>query len=323
MTQGLWSVTELLDHDPCAPTAEQVTPVEAVAELSPTDRVRRVEHLSEQALATVDEAVRDHAGGKQIVARCILWSGGKDSNVLAHLTRDVATHAVMANTGIGIEQTRQFVRDQAAAWGMPLIEQHPPKSYEQLCLETPKDYPQGRGFPGPAMHWLFYTRLKERCFEAARRGLVTNGRTQRVLYMAGRRRQESERRADVPRIDWRPKQSILWVSPIVNWTALDLTTYRRIHPDVPVNEVSQLLHMSGECLCGANAHPGELEEIREWFPKVAADIDAMADRLRAAGVPAERCVWGRGGKGAGKGGRLCGGCAVRQSEHLFGPDVAA
>lgn len=320
VTQPMWSMTELLDHDPVRPGPEQVTPVEAVAELTSKQRVQRVEHLTAQALATVEEAIEVHGGGKEIVGRCIMWSGGNDSNTLAHLMRPIATHAVMANTTVGIEETRQFVRDQAAAWGLPLIEKTPPKSYLELCLEKTKDYPLGRGFPGPAMHWLMYTRLKERCFEAVRSELVSNGYRQRVLFIAGRRRQESERRKDAPRMD--RKNSMIWVSPIVTWSKLDLNTYRQIHDDVTRNPVADLLHMSGECLCGANAHPGELDEIREWFPQVAAGIDEMATVLRAAGVPEQRCVWGRGGRGKGKGGRLCGSCAVRGDDWLLGGEAA-
>jgi hypothetical protein len=42
---------------------------------------------------------------------------------------------------------------------------------------------------------------------------------------------------------------------------------------VPLNEVSQLLHMSGE---------GELDEIRLWFPRVASEIDSLQEEVRAA-----------------------------------------
>ena len=50
-----------------------------------------------------------------------------------------------------------------------------------------------------------------------------------------------------------------------------------------------ILHMSGECLCGAFAHPGELEEIRAWFPNEYERIKALERRACSAGVP---CEWG-------------------------------
>lgn len=41
--------------------------------------------------------------------------------------------------------------------------------------------------------------------------------------------------------------------------------------------------------CGAFASPGELEEIRFWYPRAAAQIDRLAEQARAAGVHAK---WG-------------------------------
>jgi hypothetical protein len=62
---------------------------------------------------------------------------------------------------------------------------------------------------------------------------------------------------------------------MLNWTKMDLNAYRRRFADVPRNEVSALLHMSGECLCGCFGHPDELEEIRMWFPEAAEYLDDL------------------------------------------------
>ncbi len=114
--------------------------------------------------------------------------------------------------------------------------------------------------------------------------------------------------------------SIVWVSPLVNWTALDLNTYRIMHPDVPRNEVSDLLHMSGECLCGSFAHSNELDEIALWFPEVAAEIRALEVEVLATGrFPEYRCRWGWGGdretlRRSRRSGRLCSSCDARFQE---------
>lgn len=68
------------------------------------------------------EAIAEHFQTHREVARVILFSGGDDSTVLAHMLRHSATHAAHINTGIGIEQTRQFVRDTCAQWRLPLLE---------------------------------------------------------------------------------------------------------------------------------------------------------------------------------------------------------
>jgi len=162
-------------------------------------------------------------------------------------------------------------------------------SYRDLVLD--------QGFPGPAHHWKMYTRLKERCIEAARSRLVLQPYRERVVFLAGRRRDESARRADLTWVD--RKRSMVFVSPMLLWTKLDLNTYRLMAAadgdPVPLNPVTERLHMSGECLCGAFAHPGELDEIGAWFPAVRAEIEALEADVTATGRhPAWRCRWGWG-----------------------------
>lgn len=287
----------------------------------------RIARLVNDAHALLDEAISRevHEAGRHLSGIVVLFSGGNDSTTLAHLFKDRATHAAHANTGIGIEQTRQFVRDTCAGWGLPLIEEYP------LIGATYRDLVLGRvrartgpnkgkvvyagGFPGPAMHYLMYQRLKERALESVRRQLVEYPRQQRVIFLAGRRASESDRRRRLALHDpIERRDNTVWVSPLLNWTKLDLNAYRRLHPDVPRNEVSDLLHMSGECLCGSFGHEGELDEIGMWFPEVAAEIRELEKEVTAAGVaPPERCRWGWG---AGKEtpsrvGALCSSCDAR------------
>lgn len=260
-----------------------------VQALGPDARRRRVQELLVESHALLDQAIAEHVtgAGKELVAVCLLYSGGNDSTTLGHIFKSRADYAVHANTTIGIEQTRQFVRDTCSAWGLPLLEYVPPpgSTYRELVLD--------QGFPGPAMHYKMYQRLKERCLVQARRHLVTNGRKQRVVFLAGRRRTESARRANVPEMS--RQGSIVWCSPLVNWTKTDMNTYREMAGDVPRNEVSDLIHMSGECLCGAFAKAGELEEIGLWFPEVAEHIRSLEREVTATGLfPEKRCRWGWG-----------------------------
>jgi len=224
--------------------------------------------------------------------------------------RHIATTAIHANTGIGIEETRQFVRDTCKAWGLPLLEKKTPVDYRQQVIEN--------GFPGPGLHYLYYQKLKELALDAARRDLLTNNRKQRLVFIAGRRRQESARRSKTdglngPKVPIHERDgSAIWVSPLVMWTSLDMNTYRLMHPDVPRNQVSDVLHMSGECLCGAYAHPGELDEIGYWFPEMKAEIEALEVEVRAAGnVPEQFCTWGHGLGTPSVSGRLCSSCDTR------------
>lgn len=153
-----------------------MTPPDIVADLSRQDRKQRLDWLIAQAHQIVDDTWELHGKDRALAATCILYSGGNDSTILTHLMKDRADYAVHCNTTIGVEATRQFVRDTCQQWGLPLIEQLPPKTYRELVKE--------RSFPGPAMHFLFYTRLKERSLEAVRSKLVSNPRRERVLFIA-------------------------------------------------------------------------------------------------------------------------------------------
>jgi len=244
----------------------------------------RFGELVRDAWRIVSDAIEQHAEAHEVTGRVVLFSGGNDSTVLAHLFRSWATHAAHANTTVGIEATRQFVRDTCDAWGLPLLERTPPTSYEELVIE--------QGFPGPAMHAKMFQRLKERGLMQVRREFVSDPRRQRVLYLAGRRRQESARRSTIPEHERRG--SVIWASPLANWSADDMRIYRALSRDVPRNPISDRLGMSGECLCGAFAEPGELERVRAVDPDCAAWIERLQDDVRAAGHKGHRCEWGWG-----------------------------
>lgn len=275
-----------------AAKALEIAPAQ-VARLTRGQRESRVAELIAESQGILSAAIEEHVRSdrREVSAVVLLFSGGNDSTTLAHMFRQVATHAAHANTTIGIEATRDFVRRTCKAWELPLLERRPPRSvdhYSSLVLD--------QGFPGPGHHYKMYQRLKERALEQVRRELVTNPRRERVVFLAGRRRSESQRRAQVPASE--RKGSIVWVSPLVHWTKLDLTTYRLLCGDVPVNEVTALVHMSGECCCGSFARPGEREELAYWFPELFQQIgeleDAIVDRQD---IPILRRRWGWGADG--------------------------
>ena len=292
----------LFTGDPLNPDFEQVCPPSVIAELTAPQREQRVARLVEQAHQIVDKAW-ELAEGRMSAGWCILFSGGNDSTVLAHMMRHRAQYAIHANTTIGIEQTRQFVRDTCQTWGLELIERTAPVPYRDLVLE--------RGFPGPAMHFKMFSRLKERPLDEVRRELITAPRRQRVLFIAGRRRAESKRRTNIPLME--TDGSAIWASPLAMWTKEDMGVYRAIAgrdgDPVPFNSVSDAIGMSGECLCGAFAQQGELERIRLWYPDTAAEIDQLEADVRAAGHKEPWCRWGHGkGKPTEKAGRMCDSC---------------
>lgn len=235
-----------------------------------------------RAFSVLDEAEEQYAPS----ARFALFSGGHDSLTATTAAfkwaaaRKVEMAAAHINTGTGIPETSEFVRSVCSPRHWPLRELHPPRSYESIVLEF--------GFPGPAQHGFMYQRLKERCL----RQLVREGkqeRRDRVMLVTGVRQQESVRRMrHVERIQ--RDGGMVWAAPIWDWSKLDCN--RAIERwELPRNPVVDILHMSGECLCGAFARPGEIKELEGWFPKVAERIHELEERVEAKGLRA--CAWGQ------------------------------
>lgn len=301
-------MTDLFNDEPEWFNHRLAADPEGVARLSKRERERRVVLLMEESELILDYATQTHvtSAGKELAGVVGLFSGGNDSTVLCHVLLDRITHLAHANTTIGIEETRQFVRDTAALWSLPLLEFKPPREVDHYAALV-----RDQGFPGPGHHFKMYQRLKERPLREVRRAVVTE-RNQRVIFLAGRRRTESARRANVPMTE--REGSIVFASPMINWTKLDLNTYRLMHA-VPVNRVTDLIHMSGECLCGAFAHAGELDEIAEWFPGVVAEIRALeAEIADRDDIPERRKTWGWGANAeekVSKVGALCSSCDAR------------
>ncbi len=253
--------------------------------------------LIDAAAQTISDAIDEI----QPVKVYALISGGNDSTCVSHLAAiygprlDALVHI---NTGIGIEASRDFVRSYAQFLELPLIEKHPPKTYEELILE--------HGFPGPAAHRYMYSWLKERPLREVRREAQTR-RGEPVMFITGVRTQESDRRmghvASVQK-----DGAVHWVAPILEFTGLDVREYISEH-DLPKNEVVDFLHMSGECLCGAFSKPGELDEISVWYPEVAEHIRDLERKVHEIGK--NSCHWGpqSSKKIREAAGMLCSGCA--------------
>ncbi|WP_110642496.1 phosphoadenosine phosphosulfate reductase family protein [Salinicola sp. CPA57] len=274
--------------------------------------------MSELPHDIIESAIEEH----QPTAIFALFSGGHDSltctHVAAEILGDRLTGVAHIDTGIGIPETQQFVRDVCNVYHWPLsiyravdnayADGTPnPQVYEDIVLE--------HGFPGAPAHQFMYTRLKQRQVER----LVRDHRGKRgnkVMLITGVRREESRRRMGHVQPVNVQKGGQVWVAPVLNMTSQDQHDYMAAHA-LPRNPVKEKLCMSGECLCGAYAHPGELSEIAYWYPDVA-------DRIRKL----EQAVLAKHGRTNGWEGRdddfkdnrqmfmpLCVGCESRASDE--------
>lgn len=241
-------------------------------------------HEIDRARAILHDAIAEH----QPVAVFGAFSGGNDSIVVTHFacSEVKGCRALHINTGIGIPATREHAREVAADRGWNLWEEATPISYDDLVLGRIKGYMGG--FPGPAMHRVMYRELKERAIRAVvRKCKEGRARTGRVMLVSGIRHDESQVRSGKKEVVFRV-DAITWVNPFYHATYDHFAEYRQRF-DLPRNPVKDQVGISGECLCGSFASPGELCLIRKACPKTAGQIESLEHRARAAGF-----LWGWG-----------------------------
>jgi 3'-phosphoadenosine 5'-phosphosulfate sulfotransferase (PAPS reductase)/FAD synthetase len=228
------------------------------------------------------QRVREGARHFNPIAIVTLFSGGHDSATATLIGREAGADAALhINTGIGIEETRDYVRDTCASWDMVLLEYKAKDNTKRdgtLDPQIYEDLVRQHGFPGPIMHRKMYSRLKERQLERFERDIGATPQRP-ILYVSGMRSDESVRRMGHMRRDDMPglhKDGAhrVWCSPIHDFTKSDCSRCME-HCGLKRNEVVDLIHKSGECLCGAYAQPGELSELKMWFPQVAKHIEDL------------------------------------------------
>lgn len=254
------------------------------------ERADYIEPKIAVALALLDSAVKLYKP-KMVVG---LMSGGDDSIPACYVAslHPAFSGILHVNTGIGIEATREHVRKVCEErkwklWEYKAAEDRradgssAPKIYEEMILRS--------GFPGPSNHSNLYRRLKLYQIERFERDMKIGGRGAAktcILYVSGMRKQESDRRGRTLAKggDVFVDRRRVWCSAIHDWSKEDCG-HAREYADIPRNPASERLGKSGECLCGAFAKPGDLDELAFWFPETAAHIRAIEVKAREAGFP--------------------------------------
>jgi 3'-phosphoadenosine 5'-phosphosulfate sulfotransferase (PAPS reductase)/FAD synthetase len=223
------------------------------------------------------------------VAVKLLFSGGHDSLVSTHVSGRIlsemgVTHEVVhIDTTVGIPANEEYVKDCAErfGWDLRIIrnEEHNGKSYWEWCRDE-------ETFPMPQDHIWTYINLKRNAIEQIVRE-EKESRDDRVLFVTGVYADESDRRAGFHQIEKR-RGAQVWVNPCFEWSESQMASYR-LDNDLPVNEVAAELGKSGECLCGAYAHPGDLEAVRRVCPALADRLDALGEEISPS--PAHQMKW--------------------------------
>lgn len=231
------------------------------------------------------EKIIDAALAHEPVAIYALFSGGDGSLRATHWAMNNVPGCRVAhiNTGIGIEATRQFVRETCGGYGWDLTEirakEDCGQDYDRIVLE--------HGFPGPASHRYMYIRLKERAIEELVRRSKVRGTAQKVMLLTGIQHDDSERRSGYGGREITFNKSQMWVNAMYWADKSSVYHYLRDH-QIRRNPVSVELGMSGECGCGAFADRGELAIWKRADPAFGDRIERLQREAAAAGM---HCRW--------------------------------
>ena len=233
-------------------------------------------------------------------------SGGNDSTTMLELaatSEQIDVDAVVhANTGIGLEATREHVQRECNRHGLAYIEgtnRPQDMSYADMVILN--------GYPGPNAHTIHQRNLKDRVFDGIYRSF---GGEQ--IWLSGARRYESKSRMErVPHdgIEQEPtnRARATWASPIAELTGSEMREIRR-ERDVPTNDLAELLDMSGECLCqsfGDFWTLGQVYQVSVELVVALVNLTILAEQYwseqRAENgqppYPRQWLIWGHGGLG--------------------------
>lgn len=248
------------------------------------------DNLITNRIVEIDKLCADN-GFKAVVA---MFSGGSDSVLSSHIATKTQNYKgiIHINTGTGIPDTTKFVRKTAFKWGGIYVEKKPFTTYEMLLVKY--------GFPGPVAHAMMYQYLKDRPLIQAKKEICKayNIKNKEILLITGVRKAESRKREQTVRF-YNESKPHCYCAPI--YDILGSQKHEMIKAlDLPVNPVWHFMHYSGECLCGANAHEGELNELDLFYPETAEYLkkcESLVKHGRELGLlkcPKQFTDWGHG-----------------------------
>lgn len=194
-----------------------------------------------------------------------LVSGGKDSMTTAHVLSTLGRleGVVFLDTGISVGGLVDHVRSAAAEFGWAFEVYRTPDDYDAMVRQY--------GFPGPAGHSKTMARLKLKSLYQFKK------KHPRSPIASGVRTGESSRRF-VNAKAIQTLEGIPTFAPIVHWSTESVLDYVRSN-GLPLSPAYRTLHISGDCLCGAFAHPNEITALKLFYPTEAERIHKLEHEI--------------------------------------------
>lgn len=232
--------------------------------------------------------VLEQADAMNPYMRVLMFSGGKDSQATFEVCKilgvqlDAIVHVV---TGCGLPETTEYVRQFAESTGIRYVEADSGDQYEQR-VKRKGFYGVGTGMQ--SAHSFAFRELKRDAYVHALAELRERKRGRQIFMINGARVAESANRDVVMRGKYikcdrmqagQPASPNWWVSPLLDWTDTDRTTFLR-EQKCPINPVSQALCRSAECLCGTTQGMQARAEASAYNPEWGKWLDGLDEHAK-------------------------------------------
>lgn len=239
---------------------------------------------------TPDEIIQD-AINMGVESFYGLLSGGKDSMSVNHfIAKNYPKYfkgSVYTMTGVGLKQTRWFVKEQTTKHGWPL-------NFTWTKYNYIPDWIVQNGFGGQGVHNIVMGKLKAQTW----RQFLREHLDEKPALISGVRKKESVRRSK--RIAYKnpidEDGEMIFVKPFFYKNGLQLWDYIGEN-NLEISPVHGVLDISGDCLCGCFANPQwELELIKKYYPYFYSAIKWGEKQIQLRGTPKAKKypTWGSG-----------------------------
>jgi len=208
---------------------------------------------------------------------CGMVSGGNDSAVAYHVAKEIGIDIdfiIHINTGTGIQETTDFVRDYYGNQEPTYLEPSAGDAYEE--------YVKRKGFFGRGMiahAYAYHVLKKSPLYKSISKHMRKGKRGVKVFLLNGARKSESgNRKINLPDVyNQDPSQKgNIWVNIIHHWSDEDCKRYLEDR-EIPINPVTKKMCRSGECMCGTMQSKEDRIEASLLFPEWGNWLDDLEE----------------------------------------------
>ena len=212
----------------------------------------------------------------------VLYSGGKDSSMVAHLLhkKGMLDHLLTIDTGIAVGELWDFVKDETKRQGWSHVVRKSKYNFD--------DWVYRHGHPAHGAHRRVMGMLK---YDTMRTYMLHELDTDNSVYMSGVRGEtESVQRGQNYAYPIDNDGRMFMGRPIFYKTDSDVINYC-VKNDIRISPAYEKIHLSGDCLCGSYNDLLERYEISQHYPREYAEILRREKMARESPYLGARINW--------------------------------